>query len=468
MVFSTIEFLFQFLPIFLLGYYITPQKYRNITLIIGSLIFYGIGSGWYVLLLVFSMLVNYWLSWMASGLKQREPRRAKHFFIGGLIYNFGLLVVFKYTNFFIGNCNALLSLFHVSIPELKWIMPLGISFYTFQITSYLIDVYTEKIRPAKSVLELGTYMCMFPQLISGPITTYGEMAPQIRQRTVDAKRLEEGLETFVLGLGAKTLLADPMGGLWNNLTVIGFESISTPYAWLGAFAYSFQIYFDFSGYSMMAIGVGKMLGFQLPQNFNLPYTSGSVTEFWRRWHITLGRWFRNYIYIPLGGNRCSRLLQTRNMLAVWAFTGFWHGASWNYILWGLTFFVLQYLEKNVYGKFLEKTHILKHLYIIFIIPLTWMIFAITDLHDIGIYFTRLFPFLSGNAVIGNTRDFIASLSNYWKILLPCVLFSTPLPILYLKKYRRSGAYLVVLVLIFIFSIRAMMTSTNNPFLYFQY
>ncbi len=468
MVFSTIEFLFQFLPIFLLGYYLTPPKYRNITLIIGSLIFYAIGSGWYVLLLVFSLLVNYWLSWMASGLKQDEPIRAKRFFIAGLVYNFGMLIVFKYTNFLIGNCNALLSLFHVSIPEANLIMPLGISFYTFQITSYLIDVYTGKIRRSTSVLELATYMCMFPQLISGPITTYGEMAPQIRRRTVDAGLLESGLETFVLGLGAKTLLADPMSGLWNNLTVIGFESISTPYAWLGAFAYSFEIYFDFAGYSMMAIGVGKMLGFQLPQNFNFPYISGSVTEFWRRWHITLGRWFRNYIYIPLGGNRCSTLKHTRNMLAVWAFTGLWHGASWNFVLWGLIFFVLQYLEKNFYGKFLERTHVLKHLYIIFIIPLTWMVFAITDMHDLGVYFSRLFPIFSSEEVRSNTRDVMMALGNYWKILIPCVLFATPLPMQYYKKYRRSGFYLVILILIFIFSIRAMMTSTNNPFLYFQF
>lgn len=197
---------------------------------------------------------------------------------------------------------------------------------------------------------------------------YSEIQPQMHNRRVDIRLLEEGMETFVLGLSAKTLLANPMGGLWNNLSVIGYDSISTPYAWLGAFAYSFQIYFDFSGYSMMAIGVGKMLGFELPQNFNLPYMSGSAGEFWRRWHITLGRWFKNYIYFPLGGSRVGKWKTMRNMLAVWAFTGLWHGASWNFVLWGLIFFVLLTLEKNVYGKFLERTHILKHAYIIFIIP----------------------------------------------------------------------------------------------------
>ncbi len=468
MVFSTIEFLFQFLPIFLVGYYLTPPRYRNVTLVAGSLIFYAIGSGWYTLLLILSALINYALSHAITRAKVRDPHRAKLLFILGLIYDFGMLVVFKYTNFLIGNLNGLLSVFHVSLPAAKLILPLGISFYTFQVTSYLIDVYTKKVRPASSLLELGTFVCMFPQLISGPITNFGEMQPQIQKRRVDATMLEDGIQTFILGLGAKTLLANPMGGLWNNLGVIGYDSISTPYAWLGAFAYSFQIYFDFSGYSMMAIGVGKMLGFQLPQNFNLPYMSGSAAEFWRRWHMTLGRWFKNYIYFPLGGSRKGSLKTIRNMLVVWAFTGLWHGASWNFVLWGLIFFVLLVLEKNVYGKFLERTHILKHAYIIFIIPLTWMVFAISDMHQLGTYFTRLFPFLSSQETQSNTRDVMLALHNYWKILIPCVLFCTPLPLHYYKKYRKSGFCLIILILIFIFSIRAMMTQTNNPFLYFQF
>ena len=453
MVFSTIEFLFQFLPIFLVGYYLTPPRYRNVTLVAGSLIFYAIGSGWYTLLLILSALINYALSHAITRAKVRDPHRAKLLFILGLIYDFGMLVVFKYTNFLIGNLNGLLSVFHVSLPAAKLILPLGISFYTFQVTSYLIDVYTKKVRPASSLLELGTFVCMFPQLISGPITNFGEMQPQIQKRRVDATMLEDGMQTFILGLGAKTLLANPMGGLWNNLGVIGYDSISTPYAWLGAFAYSFQIYFDFSGYSMMAIGVGKMLGFQLPQNFNLPYMSGSAAEFWRRWHMTLGRWFKNYIYFPLGGSRKGSLKTIRNMLVVWAFTGLWHGASWNFVLWGLIFFVLLVLEKNVYGKFLERTHILKHAYIIFIIPLTWMVFAISDMHQLGTYFTRLFPFLSSQETQSNTRDVMLALHNYWKILIPCVLFCTPLPLHYYKKYRKSGFCLIILILIFIFSIR---------------
>jgi len=468
MAFSTIEFLFQFLPIFLLAYYITPAKYRNIILILGSFIFYAIGSGWYLILLIFSVFVNYILSRLLRTEEYFAQRRNQAILVIGLIFDFGLLVIFKYTNFILENLNALLSHISIAIPEPSLTMPLGISFFTFQITSYLIDVYTKKTRPANSILELGIYICMFPNLISGPIATFGEMRPQFLYRTVNVQVLEEGIRLFVIGLSAKTLLADPMSGLWNNLSVIGYDYVSTPYAWLGAVAYSFEIYFDFSSYSMMAIGIGMMLGFELPQNFNLPYCSDSVGEFWRRWHMTLGRWFRNYIYIPLGGNRHGTLKTIRNLLAVWVFTGLWHGASWNYILWGMIFFVLQLGERFIYGKKLEKTHVLKHIYMILIIPLTWIVFAITDLSQLGQYFLRLFPFLTDSSVRQNYSDFTLALNNYWKILIPCFLFSTPLPLHFYKKYRKSVICLIILVVLFIYSIKVMMESTNNPFLYFQF
>lgn len=309
---------------------------------------------------------------------------------------------------------------------------------------------------------------MFPNLISGPIATFGEMRPQFLYRTINVQVLEEGIRLFVIGLSAKTLLADPMSGLWNNLSVIGYDYVSTPYAWLGAVAYSFEIYFDFSGYSMMAIGIGMMLGFELPQNFNLPFCSGSVGEFWRRWHMTLGRWFRNYIYIPLGGNRHGTLKTIRNLLAVWVFTGLWHGASWNYILWGMIFFVLQLGERFIYGKKLEKTHVLKHIYMILIIPLTWIVFAITDLLQLGQYFLRLFPFLTDSSVRQNYSDFTLALNNYWRILIPCFLFSTSLPLHFYKKYWKSVICLIILVVLFIYTIKAIMESTNNPFLYFRF
>ena len=432
-----------------------PVRMQPVFLLGASWVFYALAMPAMlpvtIALAVFTYLCGRGLAWRGGAHKTAFLRL-------GVIGMLGILAFFKYNGLLGGVLHGWRAV----------AMPLGISFYTFQITSYLIDVYLKKIKPANSFLELGTFLCMFPQLISGPITTYGEMQPQIHQRRVNIAQLESGLETFVLGLGAKTLLANPMGGLWNNLSVIGYDSISTQYAWLGAFAYSFQIYFDFSGYSMMAIGVGQMLGFELPQNFNLPYISGSATEFWRRWHITLGRWFRNNIYIPLGGNREGRWKTLRNTFCVWAFTGLWHGASWNFVLWGLIFFVLIMLEKNIYGKLLNKTHVLKHVYIIFLIPLTWMVFAISDMHQLATYFTRLFPFLSSDTVTANTRDVMVALHNYWKILIPCVLFSTPLPLHYYKKYRKSAFCIILLIVIFILSIRAMMTQTNNPFLYFQF
>lgn len=468
MIYNTIDFLFRFFPLFLLAYYLTPPKLRNATLIIGSLVFYAFGSGWFTLLLLLSLLVNLIISRVMCSPAARKSGFSKKMLIVGLVYNFGLLVFFKYTNFLIENLNHLLSVLHLEIPTLSLTMPLGISFYTFQITSYLIDAYTQKCRPATNILHLGTYLCMFPQLLSGPICQYGEICPQLLQRTINIRLFQEGMQTFTLGLGAKCLLANPMYSLWNNLSVIGYDSISTPYAWMGAFAYSFQIYFDFAGYSLMAMGVGKMLGFELPENFHLPYMSGSASEFWRRWHITLGRWFRNYVYIPLGGNRCGRGKTIRNMLVVWAFTGIWHGASWNFLIWGMVFFVLLTLEKNVYGKLLEKTYILKHLYIIFLIPLTWMIFAIPDLHQLGIYFTRLFPFLSSEEVRANTRDAVAAWQDYWKIFLPCILFSTPIPTYFYKKCKHTLPCILLLIVIFFYSVHAMMTQTNNPFNYLQF
>ncbi len=468
MSFNSIEFLFRFLPIFLVAYYATPSKYRNLTLIVGSFIFYAFGSGWYLLLLILSVFINFIISRFLVLLQQKHNSQAKSVLVIGLFYNFGLLAVFKYLGFLVENLNTLLAFFFVSLPVPEITMPLGISFYTFQITSYLFDIYYKKTKPARSILELCTYMCMFPNLISGPIATFGEMQPQLQKRQVNIKLMENGLRLFVLGLGAKMILSNPMGGLWNNLSVIGYDYISTPYAWLGIFAYTFQLYFDFSGYSMMAIGVGMMLGLELPQNFNLPYCSGSVGEFWRRWHMTLGRWFRNYIYIPLGGNRHGTWKTIRNMLAVWAFTGLWHGASWNYVLWGLTLFVLLILERFFYGKWLERTHILKHLYLLLVIPLTWMIFAIPDLHEMGEYFLRLFPFLTSDGVRQNFSDFTNAFHDYWKILLPCVFFCTPIPVRYYQKYQKSGFCSLLLVLIFAYSIYQMTQQTSNPFLYFQF
>lgn len=463
MVFSTVAFLFRFLPIFLVVYYLVPDRLRNVTLVAGSFVFYAIGSGWYLLLLALSCTVNF----MVGRFLQRYGRSpsGKALFVSGLLYDFAMLGVFKYAGFFVENINALLSL-ELPVPRLT--LPLGISFYTFMAVSYLADVYTQKARGARTLLEFSTYLCMFPSLISGPISTFEEISPRLYKRKIGMRSLENGLETFAIGLCAKTILANPMGGLWNNLSVVGYDYISTPYAWLGAVAYSFQIYFDFAGYSIMAIGLGQMLGFALPQNFLLPYCSGSAGEFWRRWHMTLGRWFRNYIYIPLGGNRRGALKTVRNMLVVWAFTGLWHGASWNFVIWGLAFFVLLVLERFVYGCVLRKTVVLKHIYMILLIPLTWVIFAVSDLSQLGQYFGRLFPFLVSSGARQNFSDFANAWRDYWKILLPCVLFSTPIPALFYQKFRNTPFCKVLIIALAVYAVYSMAGQTDNPFLYFQF
>ena len=292
MLFSSISFVFLFLPLFLLTYYLVPKKYRNIPLFLGSLVFYALGELAYLPLLIATLLINYFIS---KVLYSWEGRRRRYLLLYVLLYNFGILLGFKY---------------------LSDSIPLGISFYTFQITAYVVDVYREKIKPARSVLEIGTYLCLFPQLIAGPIILYPDIMGQIRHRTYRMENMEDGLKTFVLGLSSKILIADVLGKLWNEIQVTGYESISTPMAWLGAAAYSFEIFFDFNGYSLMAIGLGKMLGFKIPKNFDKPYLSRTVGEFWRRWHITLGSWFRDYVYIPLGGSRGGTAKTVRNLFVV--------------------------------------------------------------------------------------------------------------------------------------------------------
>ena len=379
MSFTTIEFMFRFLPIFLIVYYVVPTRYKNMILLIGSFVFYAWGQHFYLLLLMLSIVVNYTFGRLIG---ERRAQR-KPLLILGLIYNFGLLVFFKYTNFFIENINALLTATHIQIPTISVVMPLGISFYTFQVVSYLVDVYRGEQRPVKNIINLGVYIAMFPQVTSGPIGLYSELEPTLLRRHCSVLNLESGLKTFIIGMGAKMLLANPMGTLWAGMSRYGYETLSCPYAWLGAFGYSFQLYFDFAGYSLMAMGLGQMLGLYVPRNFDHPYISGSMAEFWRRWHMTLGRWFKKYLYFPLGGSRCSFAKTIRNTFVVWAFTGLWHGASWNFVLWGLIFFVLLTIERLGLGKLLAKTKVLKHIYVIFLIPLTWVVFALPNMQDIS-------------------------------------------------------------------------------------
>lgn len=465
MSFTTIEFMFRFLPIFLIVYYVVPTRYKNMILLIGSFVFYAWGQHFYLLLLMLSIVVNYTFGRLIG---ERRAQR-KPLLILGLIYNFGLLVFFKYTNFFIENINALLTATHIQIPTISVVMPLGISFYTFQVVSYLVDVYRGEQRPVKNIINLGVYIAMFPQVTSGPIGLYSELEPTLLRRHCSVLNLESGLKTFIIGMGAKMLLANPMGTLWAGMSRYGYETLSCPYAWLGAFGYSFQLYFDFAGYSLMAMGLGQMLGLYVPRNFDHPYISGSMAEFWRRWHMTLGRWFKKYLYFPLGGSRCSFAKTIRNTFVVWAFTGLWHGASWNFILWGLIFFVLLTIERLGLGKLLAKTKVLKHIYVIFLIPLTWVVFALPNMQDIGTYFSRLFPFFADNtASFVNTKDVIRALHDYWYLLIACVVFCLPFPSRWYEKHKNSKLVILGLVLIYLMSVYKMQTQTSNPFLYYQF
>ncbi len=472
MVFSSLEFIFYFLPAFLICYFLVPQKFRNLILCLGSIVFYALGTldhPLYILLIIASILVNYLLALIMN----HPASRKKRILILGLIYNFSWLFVFKYADFLFSGINAILiGIFpqgNVQIKPLGLVLPIGISFYTFQIVSYLIDVYRGKYRAERSLIDLGTYICMFPQLIAGPIVTYTEIKNQLKTRTCGKRDLIAGLQMFIFGLGLKVLLANRIAGLWTALSTIGYESITTPLAWMGLFAYTFQIYFDFFGYSLMAIGLGRMLGFRLPINFCHPYLSLSITEFWRRWHITLGRWFREYVYIPLGGSRKGKARMIFNLLIVWLFTGLWHGASLNFLLWGLGFFVVLSLEKFGLKTFLDHHPSLGHLYLLILIPLSWSLFAITDLSQLSLFLDRLFPFFSQTeATVVFHQDYLKYAKDYGLLLLICFFFITKLPYeLFSKKHDSFWGTLFLLV-VFWASVYCMYKGLNDPFLYFRF
>lgn len=450
MVFSSFEFLFRFLPAFLIIYFITPKKFRNAVLFLGSIAFYTYGEAQYVLLLLASVTVNYVIARsMYKTPEDGRGRRQAVLLILALCYDFGMLFFFKYSG-------------------LTTKLPLGISFYTFQIAAYVIDVYRGIVPAEKSYVNLGTYLTMFPQLIAGPIVNYTEVSSCLKRRTVTARDFESGIRILVIGLGSKVIIADRVGMLWNNVQTIGFNSISTPLAWLGAVAYSMELYFDFAGYSMMAIGLGKMLGFQIPVNFRFPYISKSVTEFWRRWHITLGRWFRDYVYIPLGGSRKGRLRTMFNLFAVWILTALWHGAGYNFLIWGGMLLGALFLEKLFLLPFLQKSKVIGHVYLLLFVPVTWMAFTITDVHQLGIYLTRMFPFVNAHTGMVNSMDYIKYLKDYDSLLAMGVLFATPVPAVIYGRIKRGMLGTLVIAVIFALSMYYLAVSANNPFLYFNF
>lgn len=473
MVFSSLEFLFRFLPVFMLIYLIVPAKYRNIVLLVGSLIFYGVGEPYFVLLLILSVLVNYGLSrymfWEPRSPQpdraKKRARRRKAALISALVIDFGILFVFKYWDFAAGVVNDLAN--REAIPLLMLALPLGISFYTFQMVSYQIDCYRGTMEEPAGFISFAAYVSMFPQLIAGPIVRYDEVSERMAGRKIRIRDLENGLKLFTVGLGLKVLLANQIGTLWNTIMSAGAGNLHITVAWLGAIAYSFQIYFDFWGYSVMAMGLGKMLGFRIPRNFEDPYVSRSISEFWRRWHITLGRWFREYVYFPMGGSRKGSLRTVVNLFVVWACTGLWHGADWNFLLWGMLFFLILTVEKNSYGRKLEQSKVVGHIYTLVIIPITWVVFAITDLGQLVAYLGNLFGIHRAAVMVG-MQQLERYLQQYWVLLIACILFATPYPRQWYQRWKDRWFMVVVLLLIFWFSVREIMVGSNNPFLYFRF
>ncbi len=462
MVFSSILFLFRFMPAAFAIYYLVPRRFKNFTLLVLSLIFYSWGEAKYFPVMIASIVVDY----TASGLIESH-RNNKLICRLGLIYsvvfNLGMLGFFKYTNFFVGNLNAL---FGLSLPTISFVLPLGISFYTFQTMSYTIDVYLGKVKAERNIIDFGAFVVLFPQLIAGPIVRYTDINRELKERQINLPQIQDGIKLFILGLGSKVLIANNVGALWTEIEAIGagegFLSISTPLAWMAVFAYSLQIYFDFSGYSLMAIGLGKMLGFEFPKNFDFPYISRSFTEFWRRWHMTLGSWFREYLYIPLGGNRVSRPRLYFNLFVVWAATGFWHGASWNFIFWGLFFFVFLVIERMGFKQVLERHSAFSHVYVIFFLLLSWALFAVTDLGMLGDLFTRMFVPVGG-------VDWIYYLRNYIVVFILGTVLSTPaLKGLYLRLEKNNVFCLIFFGAIFLASTAYLVDATYNPFLYFRF
>ncbi len=476
MVFSGINFLFYFLPCILLLYYLMPRKGKNFLLFFGSLFFYAWGEPVYVVLMIFSSVVDY-LNGLGIEKNRDKPRRAKLFLCLSVLINLALLGFFKYADFLISNINALLG---TALPLLELPLPIGISFYTFQTMSYTIDVYRNETPVQRNFIAFATYVSLFPQLIAGPIVRYRDVSEQMLGRKESVSLFAQGVERFLIGLGKKVLLANNMGFIWNELLKIPVSEMSVATAWLGVFAFTFQIYFDFSGYSDMAIGLGKMFGFTFPENFNYPYISKSISEFWRRWHISLGTWFREYVYIPLGGNRCRKLLQYRNIFAVWFLTGLWHGANWNFIIWGLYFGIIIMAEKAFLQKALNRLpDWLQHCYALFFICFGWVLFYFEDGRMLGQYVVTLFggygnPWWDGHCPYYLTSYFLLWLAavigsmpllkNLWQRKLQSVI-SKNQSVQYGVLLSAKG---VALLVVFVMAVAFLVNDSYNPFLYFRF
>lgn len=465
MIFSSVLFLFYFLPIVLFVYYISPKKIKNFILLVASLVFYAWGEPTYIVLMIFTIVLNYHMALVISESKSQSKR--KRVLVEAIVIDLLILGYFKYYGFFIDSIN---SIFSTNIEVKQLALPVGISFYTFQTLSYVIDVYWKKVNVQKNIITFGTYIAMFPQLIAGPIVKYSDVEKQMVKRPINMDNFGLGAERFILGLGKKVLLANNIGMLWDTISATDLSQLSVLSAWLGMIAYTFQIYFDFSGYSDMAIGLGRMLGFKFMENFNYPYIADSVTDFWRRWHISLSTWFREYVYIPLGGNRVGAAKHIRNLLIVWALTGFWHGASYNFLMWGLYYGVLLIIEKYALGKVLNKLpNVVRWLYTILIVMIGWIFFAAPDLSWAVDYIKVLF---GSNGVFCDATSLYYLESNFLLLLILSISATPALKYIFdWLKGQKSGGILISIVIqiaILVLATAFLVNASYNPFLYFRF
>lgn len=468
MVFSSLVFLFTFLPITLIVYYLVPWKIKNIILLIASLVFYAWGEPIYIILMLLSITFNYFMG-RDIDFNRDEPIKKKRSLIFAIAVNLIILGFFKYYTFFIQTIN---DIFSVHIPYRELALPIGISFYTFQTLSYIIDLYWGKTEVQKNILNFGLYVSMFPQLIAGPIIKYVDVAAQIEHRKLSIDRFGSGAMFFIRGLAKKVLLANNIGLLHSAIVGMEFSEISVLTAWIGALAYTLQIYFDFGGYSDMAIGLGRMFGFSFTKNFDYPYISKSITEFWRRWHISLSTWFKEYVYIPLGGNKVSVPRHLINIMIVWFLTGLWHGASWNFVAWGLYYGILLLVEKYILGRLTSKMpHILQHLYLMVIVMIGWVFFFSPGMNYALTYIKCMFTIGSAGLV---DKTALYYLTTNIILILICLIGSTPYvhqmfkSVILKKKKKHIRSAVIIYAALFVMVIAYLVSATYNPFLYFRF
>ena len=468
MLFSSIVFLFSFLPAVMILYYLLPVRFRNVILLLASLVFYAWGEPVYLFLMLLSILFNYF-SGLDIARNLQDKRAAKRSLVFNLIINLAVLGFFKYEGFVLDTLNGILPV-HISYHALP--LPIGISFYTFQILSYIIDVYRGNVKVQTNLPNFALYVTMFPQLIAGPIVQYADVDEQLASREVSRTKFGEGSMYFIRGLAKKVLLANTSGMIFTEVSGLAKGNIAVMTAWLGAFAYMFQIYFDFSGYSDMAIGLGKMFGFEFNMNFNYPYVSKSITEFWRRWHISLSSWFRDYVYIPLGGNRVSKIKHIRNLLIVWFLTGLWHGAAWNFVAWGLYYGVILIIEKYLLSPVLDRLpDVVRHIYSIVLVVIGWVLFFSSSFGQAADYIRVMFGAGAHGFADRESMYLLTSNLILWLIL---IFGSTPLVhfryehMLRTKKWNTTIINSVVYAALFIVCIAYLVTETYNPFMYFRF